>query len=399
MDRAVLSLALGLAAFAPGTYAQDTIISANVRNPTNDVSLGVENGFTQVDPGVTYWLSGRGTHNWYGNVENFGSIIISQTDSSTTPSGQTVDWSGTDGLNGNLVNHDGASIQLNDVAATSAPTYDWYLNSFENDGTLQMCGRGDTGGSTFQLYCNQDCHNTGLISFEQTLGLLGASFNWRNDVLTPRGTAPSANIYNDGAFRMINVDFQLVQNVLGAGCWQIGTGATFYLQDGLGAYQNPNDAPALSGQSIIFNGVAGTLHMDTQVYSHNSAFGAVVYGFGTGHAIEFYETIATYAYVASGTLTVTFVSGNIVNIEIGVGYNAALFSRGTNRKNYGSYNAIFYAGVAPTIAAPPLCSLSATICSNLQTAATITSGIAGILTSTTTKPGSGTDPGTVIIET
>lgn len=143
------------AANAAALVPRDTVVSSNVRSSAYAQSLGQLGQKTTINPGVTYWLSGGGTHNIYGNLDNSGSLTISQTDYlKTNPyaGGQTCDFVGHDSLNGNLVNRAGASISVNDFGSISAPTYDWYLNTFQNDGSIQWCGRGDTGGSTYQLY-------------------------------------------------------------------------------------------------------------------------------------------------------------------------------------------------------------------------------------------------------
>lgn len=137
---------------ASAIVKRDTTISQSVRNPATNAGLGTSSTLTTFSYGVTYWLSGFSTHNWAGNVDNSGAIIISQTDSVVAnPGGMTCDWVGSAASSGNLVNRAGASIQLNDIAAASAPTYDWYMTQFMNNGTMQFCGRGDTGGSTYQL--------------------------------------------------------------------------------------------------------------------------------------------------------------------------------------------------------------------------------------------------------
>lgn len=328
--------------------------------------LGVQ---TNVQKGVTYWLNGGSTHNFFGNIDNSGNIIVSQTSylrQYPLTGGQTSDWVGHDDKNGNLLNRNGALIMLNDIGANSAPTYDWYIHSMTNNGTIQWCGRGDTGGSTYQMYSDLDGVNNGLISFEQTTRNLGASFVWRNPVLTT--SKSNANIYNNGAFRLINTVFHNVQNIYGNGCWQLGKGGILYLEDGTGVFQNPSKASSFAGQSIVFQDPDSTLHMDTAVYSGNSNFGATVYGFSTGNAIEFYQTISSLSYDATaGNLNVKFVGSNQVNINIGKGYDASKFAQRKNPEHYNvaGYNAIFYDGAAPAQSVPTQCGITAPICSDL----------------------------------
>lgn len=178
------------------------------------------------------------------------------------------------------------------------------------------------------------------------------------------GTLALSNLYNNGAFRIINVNYHNVQNVYGNGCWQIGLGGILYLEDGTGAFQNPACGPSLPGQSITFQHSTAVLHMDTAVYSKNSQFGAAVYGYGAGNAIEFYEIISSFSYNAP-TLTVKFVSKNSVNINIGAGYDASLFYNARNQQKYANYNAIFYRGAAPSQSIPTKCLYNAPVCQDL----------------------------------
>lgn len=345
-------------------YFSDTFIS------TINAAIGSVSSLTQVSAGVSVWLSGASTHNIYGNLNNKGRIVISQTTALLTNKfwgGQTCDFVGHDANNGNLVNEVGASIQLNDVDSWSAPTYDWYLRTILNKGSLQFCGRGDTGGSTYQLYSDLDAVNTGLISFEQVKGNLGASFVWRNAILSTSAKG-SYNIYNNGTFRLINTAFHNVQNVYGNGCWQIGVGATLYLEDGTGVYQNPNKDTSFKGQSIFFADASASLHLDSAVYRYTGAFGAQIFGFCAGHSIEFYETIKSYSYsAATGQLTVVFVSKQSVSLNIGLGYDASAFVNQRHSTNYNvfGYNAIFYTGACPSQSAPATCTPSVAPCSGL----------------------------------
>jgi len=350
---------------------RDLAISQSSRNAAYDASLGTFGQTTTVQPGVTYWLSGGSIHDFFGNIDNSGNIVVSQTDflkQYPYGGGQTSDWVGHDANNGNLKNAQGALIMLNDIGSASAPTYDWYLHSMINNGTIQWCGRGDTGGSTYQMYSDNDATNNGLISYEQAFSNFGASFVWRNPVLTP-GTVSGSNLYNNGAFRLINIVYHNVQNVYGSGCWEIGKGGVLYLEDGTGVFQNPTKGPSFPNQSIYFQDSSAVLHMDTAVYSLNSAFGPKVFGFGSGNAIEFFQIITKFGYDAgSGNLQVSFLGGNSVSIKLGPGYNASLFAKKNNPQKYNviGYNAIFYNGPAPAQNVPSVCSISYPVCSQLS---------------------------------
>nr|POE48974.1 hypothetical protein CFP56_32126 [Quercus suber] len=356
-------------------YARD-VPNSNSIISAYDASFGQLSKLTTVGPGVTHWINGGSTHNFFGNINNTGDIYVSQTQWLKTfpqSGGQTCDWVGHDANNGNLNNAAGASIILNDIDSVSAPTYDWYLRSIQNAGTIQWCGRGDTGGSTYQMYSDLDSVNSGLISFEQAFNNNGAAFVWRNPTLTT--TARGANLYNNGAFRLVNVNYHNVQNVYGNGCWQIGKGGILYLEDGTGLFQNPTAGSSLPGQSISFQDASAVLHLDTAVYSRNSRFGAQIYGYGTGNAIEFYETIKSFSY-SSPTLNVKFASGNSVQIVLGSGYVASNFVNRRNPQKYNSvgYNAIFYDGTPPIQSMPSVCAISVPTCSSWKNG--IPSGIA-----------------------
>lgn len=378
--------------------ARDTTYTTSTRDPTANRNFGTAGQVTTVNAGVTQWLSGLGTHNFYGNVNNYGSIIISQTDylSSHSAGGQTSDYVGHTTTDGNLYTGPGSSISLNDYGSASAPTYDWYLHTMQNYGALQMCGRGDTGGSTYQLYCDLTCYNYGVIDMEQYYNNIGASFVWRNANLYPPGATNIQYTYNYGAFRIVNVVYHNVQNVLGDGCYVIGSNAVLYLEDGSGYYQNPNFGPTFPNQTITFTDGTGDLHMDTQVYSHNSNFGPQVYGFGQGNAIEFYEifpssNIFTYS-TTTGILTVRLNSGNSVNIKLGTGYDPTLFTTGKNPSKYntGGYNAVFYNGATPSQTVPTACSVSVATCADPAQTAGATSTSATYVTTTIQYTGPGT---------
>ena len=312
---------------------RDITISQSVRDPTNSQSIGRVNELTKVLADTTIWLSGSSTHNFLGNLDNMGNIIISQTDylkSNTGAQGQTANFIGYDAGNGNMINRAGALISLNDFGSASGPTYNWDLHTLENNGTLQFCGRGDTGGSTYQLYCDQTCYNYGVIDFEQYTSNTGASFFGSND---------TQNFYNEGAFRLVNVVHHNVQDIYGSGCWVIDEGAVLYLEDGTGRPQNTNDAP-FQNQKIYFTnasqsvGRLQTIHLDPAVYAGNSNFGPEIYGYGSGKAIEFYEVIRSFSY-SSGVLTVVFDSDQ-VNLKLGPNYDPARFYQARNSQNYNS---------------------------------------------------------------
>ena len=336
-------------------------ISTSQRNSAINGYLGNVGDQTSIAPGVTYWLSGFALHNVFGSLDNSGRFYISQTDSSIRNPGGQSSYLNTGSLN----NRAGASIQLNDVSAISAPSYYWSPSSFQNDGTFQWCGRGDTGGSTFRLTCGSTCVNNGLIVFEQVNGNFGTAMTWRNDVLTLGSITPSQTITNNGAFLMRKARVDFVQNYQGNGCYVIGNQAIMYLQDGAGLTQNPNAGPAFNSQSIRFADNTGVLHMDTGVYSRNSQFGATVYGFGEGNAIEFYQLISSFTY-SGDTLTVNFIGGSQVKIKIGSGYSFSGFSNKLNKTFYGAFNAIFYTGTAPSGNGPASCQLSTPVCGPLD---------------------------------
>ncbi|CAO1625703.1 unnamed protein product [Sympodiomycopsis kandeliae] len=331
---------------------RDTVISSSQRIPDTNAKIGTVGQKTTINSGVNYWLSGFSTHNIYGSLDNSGSLTISQTDSVIkNPGGQSV-YMGTGSLNNR------GTILLNDVAAASAPTYNWQLDSFDNSGTIQWCGRGDTGGSTYNLQCNSGsgtCNNNGLIVYEQVNNNFGTAAKW---------LSPSKSITNNGGFLMRSTRFDLYANMQGSsGCLMIENDATLYLQDTIGS-----SSPALDGQSVSFTADRGVLHLESGVHARNSLFGAQIYGFGgAGNAIEFESIVTTFSY-ANSILTVNFLGlNNYVQLKIGSGYDATKFVKKTQANKYGSYNAIVYNGQAPRSAAsaPGSCQKSAPACAAL----------------------------------
>lgn len=392
--RSLLHLCLIVAAHA-AVVRRDITYSQNVRDSTLAQSFGAIGQNTTVNAGVQVWLSGGTTHNWFGNVNNFGTIINSQTDYfKLLPAniGLISTWTGADPTNGNLVNNAGALISLNDFAATTGPTFTWTLNTMENYGNIQWCGRGDLLGSQYQLYCGttKDCHNYGVIDWEQYYGNNGALFNWRSGV---SGTLGTGNLYNEGAFRLVNVAFHNTQNVYGQGCWVIDQASTLYLETTSGTALNPTRGPVFPNQKIYFtNAVQAanklqTLHIDP-FYLTNSNFGAQVYNFGSGMAIELSDLISTFSY-ANGVLTISTFTGGRVNINLGTGYTSSSFYKANNPTSYNpiGFNAIFYRGAAPSQTVPAVCSVSLPKCADPAITAAVsstTTTVAPTVTSTTT---------------
>ncbi|KAI6860081.1 hypothetical protein KC334_g21417, partial [Hortaea werneckii] len=214
--------------------------------------------------------------------------------------------------------------------------------------TLQWCGRGDTGGSKYWMYNDATSYNNGLISFEQFFDNQGDDFCWKNSDSNPWN---KGDLYNNGAFRLINVNHRIVQNIKGNGCWQLGKGANLFLEDGAGSEHNFWKQPCLSGQSVHFQDSSASLQLRR------------------GHAIEFGESISSYDYDSwRGQLTVKFGGGwfglfsSSIKIDIGTGYDSRKFAKRTSKSKYGNFNAIFYDNDAPSRNTPDQCKLSAPIC-------------------------------------
>ena len=134
---------------ARGIEKRANVISADATVSAFAGTLGSNGLFTSIKAGVSLWLNGGSSHNIYGNVENSGRLVISQSSwLKLFPfwGGQTCKWEGHDANNGNLNNKYGGLIQLNDIGAGGAALYDWKLHSLNNAGTLQLCARGDLGG-------------------------------------------------------------------------------------------------------------------------------------------------------------------------------------------------------------------------------------------------------------
>merc|ERR1712072_1327394 len=198
------------------------------------------------------------------------------------------------------------------------------------------------------------------------------------------------DLYNNGAFRLINVNHRIVQNIKGNGCWQLGKGASLFLENGAGSEHNFWKQPCLSGQSVHFQDSLASLHIEKGVYNANSNFGAKCYGFGKGHAIEFGEPISSYDYDSwRGQLTVKFGGGwfglfsSSIKIDIGTGYDSGKFAKRTSKSKYGNFNAIFYDNDAPSRNTPDQCKLSAPICTGKPKPTGSTTSSVASATSTT----------------
>ncbi|WPH03990.1 Hypothetical protein R9X50_00687400 [Acrodontium crateriforme] len=344
-------------------------------NAANNAGLGQWSENTTIQAGVEFMLTGQGgPHNINGNVENYGSVSINQADyfkmNPFGTWGQICTWSGHDANNGNLKNHAGGSFQLNDLGSISSAFYNWDLHSLNNDGNLQFCGR---TGCSFWLSSDLDSTNNGLISFEQSIDNLG-TFYWKNSAQTI--FEGGSNLYNNGAFRLINVVFHGQQQIYGNGCWQLGKGGVLYLENGSGAFQNPETLGTLSGQSIVFQDSSAVLHLDKGAYSYNSNFGAQIYGFGSGHTIEFAEIITGYTYNSDkGVLNISFFGGAQVSLKIGTGYSYSKFSQGFGKS---SISGIYYNAPCPSQPAlPSQCTTSIPTC-----------GVPSSTPSSTAKPSS-----------
>ncbi|KAI6860116.1 hypothetical protein KC334_g21401, partial [Hortaea werneckii] len=237
------------------------------------------------------------------------------------------------------------------------------------------------------MYNDATSYNNGLISFEQFFDNQGDDFCWKNSDSNPWN---KGDLYNNGAFRLINVNHRIVQNIKGNGCWQLGKGANLFLEDGAGSQHNPWKQPCLSGQSVHFQDSSASLHIEKGVYNANSNFGAKCYGFGKGHAIEFGESISSYDYDSwRGQLTVKFGGGwfglfsSSIKIDIGTGYDSRKFAKRTSKSKYGNFNAIFYDNDAPSRNTPDQCKLSAPICTGKPKPTGSTTSSVASATSTT----------------
>ncbi|QIW98857.1 hypothetical protein AMS68_004375 [Peltaster fructicola] len=310
--------ALTIATQSQDLQKRDSIIAASLRDTVSALQLGATNALTTVPVGIVDWLSGAGPHAIYGNINNYGTILISQTDALTTPSGDGVQWQGTS-TDGSLRNFAGSSFILNDASASTPSTYNLILSSLENNGTMQLCG---PVGSAINLWCNSaDCYNGGLIVFEQVRGSANtASMYFRNEV---QAAAPAAqNIINNGGVLMRSARVDFTQNILGTGCYMMSNSAVMFLQSGVGTNQNTAGTPALNGQSIYFVDGTAAMHIEQGVYSGiSSTFGPRLYNFGAGNAIEFAQTITAVTYSAvTGLVTVNLGVSNTLNILVGAGY-------------------------------------------------------------------------------
>lgn len=114
--------------------ALDQVFTSSITDSSYNGHLGEDGLTTNISSGMTYWLNGGGTHNTFGNLNNFGNLYYSQTQylKTQTASGMTANFGKNTATDGNLYNS--GLIQLNDIGSTSAPSYQWLLRSLQNDG-------------------------------------------------------------------------------------------------------------------------------------------------------------------------------------------------------------------------------------------------------------------------
>ena len=149
---------------ASALAADDLVISQNTIVSTGDTLI--RQNFI-VNSGVFYSIDYGMTHNFYNDITINGKLYITN---KIVRTGMTCDVIGT---TANIVNN--GWIVLDDTNATSAPTYDWYGGSFENNGMVWFAGIGNTGGSTFAIQPKGSFINTGTIILYQTVRRSGGT--------------------------------------------------------------------------------------------------------------------------------------------------------------------------------------------------------------------------------
>lgn len=371
--------------------SQTTTIASNTRDSTPGQSIGVVGGTTDVNSGITYWLSGSGAHNISGRVNNNGDVLISQTDACAAHTGLVSGWGNPPGTDGSLYNGPQATWTYNDIDAGGAPYLNWDFNTFENQGIINWCGRGDYPGGRFYIGCNINCENTasGIIQWEQVGGSQASTVQWRNRNLVASGTDTSTttNVINNGAFRIINTVYTTDTNVMGNGCFQIANGSTFYLRNVNS--QSLTNGNYFANMSIAFTGAEATMRFDPTIYTQGAPeFGARIYGFFGDALMEFNDIISDVRYDGNeGLLTLTMSSGQSIILNIGPGYAGDRFTRRVSTRSGKFLRAIQYVGDSFSQSLPPTCSRTAPQCQALQPICT-TSSVVTATTSATSSASS-----------
>lgn len=112
----------------------DQVFTSSITDSAPNSHLGEAGLVTNITAGTTYWLNGGGTHNTYGNLNNFGNLYYSQTAYlKTSPIGGMTANYGKSTTTDGVLNNQGL-IQVNDIGSGSAPTYNWLLRTLTNSG-------------------------------------------------------------------------------------------------------------------------------------------------------------------------------------------------------------------------------------------------------------------------
>jgi antigen 43 len=319
-------------------------VNGAIMDTANGTTIGTYNTTTTITTTGSIKLTGRGGHNIFGSIDNSGSVYIRQDAvPKNSVGGLTSNWNNP---RATLVNHAGATFEVNDNNASSAPTYNWTLGSITNDGTIIFAGRGDTGGSTWNIRTNNgDLVNNGTWNFTQT------GTNANNGSEPKITTANGYHIVNNGTINLTNVEYHVQQDITGAhGVINVGDNATLFLEDGAGNAGRPTGEGVFQGQTINLTSSTANLHFDNgSISAANGGFVGVVRGFGPGNTISTNtnQTIVGTTYDPATGMLVLKSPGGDITIDIGKGYNPADFTTGRTADPSNPYQGIQYTGDVP----------------------------------------------------
>ncbi|EPY53108.1 hypothetical protein SPOG_03650 [Schizosaccharomyces cryophilus OY26] len=266
---------------------------------------------TIISPDSYLLLNGGGDQSLYGSLTNYGELFV--TDDNNGALAPIFDV-----LKADHVRNYG-DIVLDQCDALFSSVYHWTPDEFVNTGNIWFKGKGNVGGSSFDINPFDDVVNNGTINYVQCYsndpvgGLFGAFFIHTQDPL-------KSIVQNNGGICLHNVKFQALQDIRGDGCVTIGEGAGYFLE--VGALTSAKDGSVMNGGTIYMSASNSHLRID-ESYFKAGTLGAYVAGFGNGNIIEVNGIITTVDY-NDGNLRICIVFG-CLDINIGPGYDPSLF--------------------------------------------------------------------------
>ncbi|KAK6457468.1 Hyphally regulated cell wall protein N-terminal-domain-containing protein [Scheffersomyces xylosifermentans] len=356
-------------------FAEDLVISQNTIESSGDTRIRQN---LIVNDGVFYSIDKGMTHNFYNDITINGKFFITNKE---VKKGMTTDVIGTTAA---IVNN--GWIVLDDGNATSAPTYDWYGGSFENNGMVWFAGIGATGGCTFAIQPKKDFNNRGTIILYQYDTRSGGTSHLGLDGKT---------INNDGTICIYQNIFFQGSIIQGNGCWDVGLDSNFWAT-------NVNTRYISEDQLIYLSTSSSSIRIDN--YPPNKPIH--IAGWGNNNLIGLNTAIQSFSYdgdnlfIKHGSYT--------YQIVIGPGYDPSLISIGKADWGSGvgtsSNGGIFYSGPPPQTGRPAKCNecpkppRAPTDTSDPNESTTMTSSWTGTFTKTETYTDTAGGTDTVVVE-